>query len=391
MTVGIPQVISLPIAATGSVVLSINANGHYRLAKDSGRDHGIYYDTCPLAPVADGQHWGTPEGTPLAIQLSGRGGAGDVLSYSIISPPSRGTISNFDPATGVLTYTPSDPHFNGGDSFSYVVNDGYMTSDAAHVGISIFPVNDPPSADAGPDQSVDEETMVSLIGSGHDDDGDILSFSWTQTAGPPVLLSGEHSATPEFMAPAVSSSTTLTFELTVSDGRLSAHDSVSIVVNTVLDGLATRTQGFWSTHFSLAQQVWTSMAASERIVGSKNMGDGNGDVAELRGGFWSSIAKTSTGAKRSALDQARMQLVGQLLAAMLNRQAFNTDDMGLIAAGKSAFVSGNAASILDAKNALEAYNLSGDSQALPLSINAGGASPRTAESSANKALWNSLP
>ena|SRR5438105_13926672 len=34
-------------------------------------------------------------------------------------------------------------------------------------------------------------------------------------------------------------------------------------------------------------------------------------LAQLMGGFWSDISKTSTGAKRSALDQPRMQLLQQ--------------------------------------------------------------------------------
>ena len=42
------------------------------------------------------------------------------------------------------------------------------------------------------------------------------------------------------------------------------------------------------------------------------------------GGFWSDISKTSTGKKRSSLDQARMQLLQQLLAAELNASAFGS-------------------------------------------------------------------
>ena len=62
------------------------------------------------------------------------------------------------------------------------------------------------------------------------------------------------------------------------------------------------------------------------------------------GGFWSNIAKTTTGAKRSALDQARMQLLQQLLAAELNASAFGVSpSTGTFAAWESAYCGTNIA------------------------------------------------
>ncbi|MGO9471390.1 MAG: peptidylprolyl isomerase [Isosphaeraceae bacterium] len=59
------------------------------------------------------------------IQLSGQSTYPDTtvpapLSYDLISQPSHGTISNFNAATGTLTYTP-DPGYLGADTFQYVV------------------------------------------------------------------------------------------------------------------------------------------------------------------------------------------------------------------------------------------------------------------------------
>ena len=66
------------------------------------------------------------------------------------------------------------------------------------------PSNQEPTANAGQDQTVNEGDTVTLDGSGStDSDGTIDSYSWTQTAGPSVTLSGADSATPSFTAPDV--------------------------------------------------------------------------------------------------------------------------------------------------------------------------------------------
>ena len=162
-----------------------------------------------------------------------------------------------------------------------------------------------------------------------------------------------------------------------------------------LGGTVTRTQGFWSTHFDFARETWLEISPADRIVGSKNVGDGASDVDEMLGGFWSNIAKKATGkgkaAKRSSLDRARMQLVQQLLAAMLNRQAFGTNDDGLIATGKAAFAGSDRSAILSAASELAAFNEGGDEEPLPKGVDPGKANLKTAQKKADKAFWDMLP
>jgi len=91
--------------------------------------------------------------------------------------------------------------------------------------------NNPPNADAGANQSVNEGTTVNLNGTGSSDpDLDTLTFAWTQIGGPTVTLAGAATATPSFTAPQVTVNTDLTFRLTVDDGN-GGTDTDDVVVS----------------------------------------------------------------------------------------------------------------------------------------------------------------
>jgi hypothetical protein len=91
--------------------------------------------------------------------------------------------------------------------------------------------NQAPTADAGADQTVASGANVDLDGTGSSDpDQDALDYSWTQTSGSAVTLSGADTATPSFTAP--DSLVPLTFQLEVCDGEpLCDTDSVVITVS----------------------------------------------------------------------------------------------------------------------------------------------------------------
>jgi len=110
------------------------------------------------------------------------------------------------------------------------VRDTAGLSATAFVTVTIVPVNDRPEARVGTNAVVDEGASVTLDGSAsHDVDGDTLSYSWTQIAGPPVDLHGAASARPDFIAPDVPiGGATLTFRLVVFDGQ---EDSDAAEVN----------------------------------------------------------------------------------------------------------------------------------------------------------------
>lgn len=95
---------------------------------------------------------------------------------------------------------------------------------------------DPPAADAGPDQTVDEGVSVTLDGSNSTDPDDgIASYVWEQTGGPSVTLSDPWSAQPTFTSPDVGpDGASLTFQLTVTDsGGLQSTDTCIVNINPV--------------------------------------------------------------------------------------------------------------------------------------------------------------
>jgi hypothetical protein len=183
-------------------------------------------------PVAVDDTATTLEDIPVTINVVVNDFDPDGNSFSILSPTQAGNGSVTDNHDGTLTYTPK-ANYNGQDSFKYRITDSSLaSSNFGTVTITINPVNDPPTADAGIDQTVDEKTLVHLSGAGSSDpDGDTLTFSWKQTGGPSVVLSEVSSVTPSFTAPKVTNDTVLTFELKVADPfGGNSTDSVNIKV-----------------------------------------------------------------------------------------------------------------------------------------------------------------
>jgi hypothetical protein len=87
-------------------------------------------------------------------------------------------------------------------------------------------------ADAGNDRTVSEGTSVVLNGSNSKSNQSvILSYVWKQIPNPYITIGGANSMIWSFIAPNVSTDTTLTFELVVTDDRgITSTDEVNIIV-----------------------------------------------------------------------------------------------------------------------------------------------------------------
>jgi hypothetical protein len=199
-------------------------------ACDGDSDDDGSTDTAPKA--TDGTLM-LDENTTVTGTLSATDPDGDTLTYSIVTNGTLGTAAITDQTTGAYTYTPNQDA-NGSDSFTFKVNDGTQDSNVATIMVTItVTANNPPVADAGDDQTVDELTVVALSGTGTDiEDGGNVTYAWTQTEGPAVTMTGADTATPSFIAPAVSASTDLIFTLTVTDTEgATGADDVTVTVN----------------------------------------------------------------------------------------------------------------------------------------------------------------
>jgi hypothetical protein len=130
-------------------------------------------------PVANAQAVLLDEDTPININLTGSDLDNDPLTFSIVDQPTKGTLSGSAPN---LTYTPA-ANLNGGDSFTFVVNDGTVNSATALVTLSISPLNDTPIAvDDIANTAEEVPVTISVLANDTDMDEDALTVSGVGTA-----------------------------------------------------------------------------------------------------------------------------------------------------------------------------------------------------------------
>lgn len=175
-------------------------------------------------PLADaGADANAPARTDVYLDGSNSGDTdGDNLTYSWTQTGGTTVVLN-DANSATPSFTAPIVGTSGEDlTFEVTVDDGagYANSSATDsVTIHVTYVNQPPTANAGPGQTQDENTVVTLDGSGSSDpDMNDLTYLWSQISGPTVTLSGASTANPTFTAPEVTrDEADIVVELSVDD------------------------------------------------------------------------------------------------------------------------------------------------------------------------------
>ena len=195
---------------------------------DSAADT-VVINTQNSAPVAQA---GADQTVPIGstVQLDGSGSNdvdGDPLTYlwALITMPTNSTAVLSDTTLVNPTFVADLP---GIYVVQLIVNDG--NEDSAPATVTITTANTPPVAEAGPDQTVVVQSLMTLNGTGSQDaDGDALTYQWTltiQPTGSTISLLNPTFAQPTLVPDLPG---TYVVQLVVSDGTVSSPpDTMSI-------------------------------------------------------------------------------------------------------------------------------------------------------------------
>ncbi len=209
-------------------------------------------NSAPTAAAGADQRVASGAAVSLDGSASDPGNAGQSLTYAWTQTSGPNVVLSdarvAQPGFTAPTLLPGDA--DRVLEFALTVNDGLIDSAADTVTITVTaPANSAPTAAAGADQRVASGAAVTLDGSASDpgNAGQSLTYAWTQTSGPNVVLSDARVAQPGFTAPVLlpgDADRVLEFALTVNDGLIdSAADAVTITVTAPANSAPTAAAG----------------------------------------------------------------------------------------------------------------------------------------------------
>ena len=248
------------------------------------------------------------------VILSGSGEDSDGTIDSFLWQQLDGpTVSISDPNNATISFPA--PTVEGPESltFELIVTDDLQATGSDTVVITVNPLNQAPTADAGPDQTVTARDSVILSGSGEDSDGTIDSFFWQQLDGPGVSISNPSNATISFAAPNVEGPESLTFELIVTDDQqATGSDTVVITVNPINEPpIADAGQDF-------------TVRPNDSVTVNGSGTDNDGSVV---GYFWQQISGPNVELINDNTDKVSFTAPGVVSSTDIELELIVTDDM----------------------------------------------------------------
>lgn len=194
---------------------------------------------CSVPPMADaGEDQTAFENAAVVLDGSDSSSTWVPLTYlwSYFSGPH---VVLLNPTTAKPTFTAPSVQ-EGGEEIIFhlkVINAQQVAdTDSVSVFVTWNQTSSAPVAYAGANKTVNEKVSVTLNATATDPDNDIETYSWTQIGTPSVNLSNANSKDATFTAPDVSTLTTLTFRVTVTDAEDNSDtDDVQVTINNVED------------------------------------------------------------------------------------------------------------------------------------------------------------
>lgn len=191
----------------------------------------ITAETANSPPIANaGLDQNVVTNSLVVLDASGSSDANnDGLTYfwEITSKPEGSTATLDDDTSPNPSFTAD---LDGEYLIDLTVNDGIVSSDSDTAVVTAATINSAPVADAGPDQTVNTGSTVTLDGSlSSDSDGDLLIYAWSFTSVPDGSTSSLTDATSVSSTFVTDVDGTYVVGLIVNDGEVdSERDSVSI-------------------------------------------------------------------------------------------------------------------------------------------------------------------
>ncbi len=187
-------------------------------------------------PSADaGPSLSVDAGDPVVVEGSGFDPDGTIVSWSWhqVSGPAVTLEGADQPTVSFMA-----PEQEGTIRLRLVVMDDEGASDQDDTLIDVAmpppePENQPPEADAGPNQTRETGDTVFVTGSATDSDGTIDSWSWSQVSGTSVALQNADSQTVSFTSPGSAGDILLRLTVTDDDGASDSDDVIITVEESV--------------------------------------------------------------------------------------------------------------------------------------------------------------
>ncbi len=244
------------------------------------------------APVAANSSASGAEDTSISGQAVATDVDNPVLTYTWLTGPQHGALTfNQD---GSYLYTPV-ANYNGPDSFTFLADDGQLTSNTGTVSLTITPVNDPPvvnpdaaSVTSGGILSI---PVASLLANDTDVDGDVLTVTAVAMGANPhgvvQLVNGVITYTPN-----AGYTGTDTFTYSVTDGHVASPIAGTVTVS-VTTATATYTPGTAGNDvIDLSGQTGPQLVAGQ---GGDDTITGGSGADSLNGGAGNDVLKGGPG------------------------------------------------------------------------------------------------